>query len=323
MFHHYRQALVPALAAIAAGGLLGAPVPAATPETVIGYVIDYQGSSSAFAIRRGATSIGVAPAQGLEAGDEVTIVKPIGNAGQANTITLSVAGTSVTVGSLNSPFCVGSQNGKCGAAPEAVTPGIVAMLTGLQNLLSSVVAPSLRVAKADYDSAQSMPLASRGTSSSPALPIVAAPSAYVPADLAMLVIPISGGSQPLQVALYDANGSLPIAQQHDLTDADAHLQLRKLPVGKYRIQVDDAASKAASWTFEAVAATSLPQADPSLEVAMNANQAFVRDLALTAYASFLQSKGPQWYLTAYQELQKASPDFPPARDLLFRLREGP
>jgi hypothetical protein len=320
MFHVCQRALASAIA-LSVAASVPARTLAASSDTILGYVVDYQGKSSAFAIQRGTQTISVAPTQILDADDKVVVSKPTGDGGKPNTITIDVGGRSHVIDAQSSPFCVGSQDGKCGGAPEAVAPETLAALAGLKNLLSGVVAPALREAKVDYDSSLTAPLRARGPGMPPSLPILLGAAAYVPANLAMLVIPISGGNPPLQVALFTADGTQPISQQHDLTDTDAHLAVASLPVGKYRIQVRDASNASASRGFEAVAGTAVPAADPSLQVAMDAQQAFVRDVALTGYATFLQTKG--WYLTAYQTLQKTSADFPPAHDLLFRLREGP
>ena len=322
MLHRYRQVIVCGIALSVAASLPASGVVAA--ESIVGYVVDYQGAAKAFEIRRGSQAVSVAPTQALDAGDKVTIVQPADEKGKPNTITLNVAGESVIVDAQNSPFCVGSQGGKCGAPPQAVTPAITAMLAGLQNLLSTIVAPALRQAKYQYDVAKSQPLRSRGPGTPPSMPILLATPAYEPANLAMLVIPISGGNPPLQVALFSGSGTEPIAQQRNLNETETRLAIANLPAGTYRLQVNDASNASASENFVAVATTEVPPPpESSLSVAMNASQAFIRDLAVTGYATFLQSKGPQWYLTAYQELQKTSPDFAPAHDLLFRLREGP
>jgi hypothetical protein len=317
-----------AFAFAAATASFGAVARAGDSETLTAYVYDYHGLASAFLVSRGNATVDLYPILPLRPDDRVSVVRPTDAKGNPNTLTLYIDGTLHTLGSANGlgPWCVGYVGGSCnpGAPRVQVSSKNATILSVLQRVIGSI-GTELSQAKEDYDSEESAPLASRGAAGPPSLPILkTTPLAAVPTGPTSLVIPISGGTPPFQVRLYAANGAQPIAQVQVAVGNEARLPLVTLAEGTFRVTIGDAENANVSETFGAVDPKDVPQPpDPGLELAMKADQAFVRDAAITGYAAYLQQKGPQWYLTAYQELQTTSPDFPAGKALRFRLGEGP
>ncbi len=287
-----------------------------------GLVSDIRGSSGDFRVVRGSQSSPPYLLEPLQLGDEVMVVKPADSKGIPNTITLDVNGH-LHVLTSGAPLCVGKVSCEPGAAtdPDFQSKG---SLWGPVLSLIALVAPTLREASDDYTSAKSAPLASRGAAAPPSLPILAVtPLAAAPAGLAALVIPISGGVPPLHVRLYAAGGTAPIAEQQIADGNEAHLRPPELGAGTYRVTIDDAANASVTATFAAVDKADIPPPAPAIQLALDADQSFIRDAAFVGYAAYLKDQGPRWYLTAYQELQNTSPGFSAAQPLLFRLGEGP
>jgi hypothetical protein len=320
-----------AFACAVATASIGAVARAGDSEPLTAYVYDYHGPAKAFVISRGNGTVSLYPILPLLADDRVSVVHPTDAKGNPNTLTLSIDGTLHTLGEINGtahlgPWCVGYVGGSCdGGAPRVpVSSKSAAILSVLQRVIGSI-GTELSQAKEDYDSEESAPLASRGAAGPPSLPILrTTPLAAVAAGPTALAIPISGGTPPFQVRLYAANGAQPIAQSQVTSGNEARLPLVTLAQGKFRVTIGDAENANVSEAFDAVDPADVPQPpDPGLELAMKADQAFVRDAAITGYAAYLQQRGPRWYLTAYQELQTTSPDFPAGKALRFRLGEGP
>ena len=289
-------------------------------SAAIGFVYDYVGAPESYTIVRAKHRVPVAPIQPLLAGDRVSVSESGVKAAKSR-ITISVAGQLYAVGAGRSPFCVGARGGVCGA-PNVTVPGpLVASLTVLKNIVSSLTATRLRTAKQDYDKAPTTSLASRGGAGTkpPSIPILqSSPKAWAPAGSATLVVPISGGTSPLRASLISPAGQQ-LAELSNITGAEARFQTPQLATAKnYRIEISDA-TFTGTGAFDVVA---IPAPDRAIQVAMEPGQP-LRDIIIAAYAQSLIRKGPQWYLAAYQLLQTASPQNPRVRELLFLLREGP
>jgi hypothetical protein len=292
-------------------------------DTTIGFVYDYIGSPNAYFILRGTRRIAVAPIQPLDIGDRVFVIKRSSIPGDVRMITLSIAGQLSKIDAEHSPFCVGAVGGVCGAASLSVPGPMTATLTVLKNIMAAIAASAMRVAKEDYDSIGSSALVSRGPGPL-SMPILKTfPQTRLPAGMTTIVIPISGGTAPLQARLFRGTSQQPMAQQNDVNETEIRFHVLNLYPDTYRVQLEDSNSVAATETFDAVAAANIPRPDPEVLAAMNADQVTLRDLGATAYAAILQGQGAQWYLLAYQQLQVTSRDFQPARELIVRLREGP
>jgi hypothetical protein len=314
-----------AAATVQRGG--AAPEPPADAARVVAFVYDFHGPASAFRITRAGAPVALAPLLPLALDDRVQVVTPADAAGRPNTITLDVDGAEHALDAHNATWCVGRAGGSCGAGAAlesaSASPASGKLWADVGSRLAAL-APALKEAKEDFESAEAAPPKSRGAAAPPTIPILhTSQIACVATGLTTLAIPLAGGARPLDVKLYAQTESAPLAEAH-VTDAnEVRFTLAPLAAGTYRVTVSDATGADVSETFKAIAPADIPPPDPDLALAMHASDATLHDAALTGYAAYLLVKNPRWSIAAYQSLQAASPAFPAARALLFRLGEGP
>jgi hypothetical protein len=295
-------------------------VAAQANDQIIAYVYDYQGSSDAYHVLRPSGTSAPYANEPLGRKDEVKadmVRKPPGPI----SITLNINGKLQVFGP-GGDACVGNEDAKCDARPLSASGGLNDIFKAITRELVAL-APQFKNASEDYDSMLAHPLASRGPAVPPTLPILATtPMAATRAGATSLVIPVSGGTPPFQARLFAGNGAQPIAEAQVDSGDEMRFKVASLEKGTYRVTVMDANKATVTESFSAVDPDSVPSPTPALQLAMKADQAFLRDNGEVAYAAYLREQGFQWDLAAYQELQNASPDYSARNQMKSFLAEG-